>query len=38
MNEVQYFETDPNDEVWINNNGQLEKLAVNDDDDFEEWQ
>ena len=36
MNEVQYFETDPTDEVWINNNGLLEKLEVNDDENLEE--
>ena len=38
MKEIQYYETDPTDEVWVNKDGQLEKLEVKDDDDSEEGQ
>ena len=38
MKEIQYYEADPTDEVWVNRNGQFEKLEVKDDDDSEEGQ
>lgn len=38
MNEIQYFETDPTDEVWVNDNGELKKVEVNDDADDSEGQ
>ena len=38
MKEIQYFETDPTDEVWVNTDGELTRLEVKDDDDSEEGQ
>ena len=38
MKELQYYETDPTDEVWVNTDGKLIRLEAKDDDDSEEGQ